>query len=285
MKLRDMLFAVALSVAYSSVSSALAAETPTATGKIGLSMDDGNGERLYRASSFFAGDDTSISHSNDLGFVEGSISPSPLALVSARAESYIDEPNTYVTGSAEFKYYLQVTGQGEAVVPVAMRAFMEYGAAGGNSGSSAGLYIHRLGQPTPVYFAEGGAFGNSVPPFFGPEYTVGYGSRNIDTILNLTANQIYQVRMIAVANAERHPVDGDGGSYGWANVDPNFTIVGRNSGYVLEFSPGVANTPFDLAAAVPEPATWAMLLLGFFGLGGAFRWRNGQGRLRLAGEA
>ena len=277
MKLRDMLFAVAISVAFSSVSSALAAETPTATGKIGLSMDDGNGERLYRASSFFAGDDTSISHSNDLGFVEGSISASPLALVSARAASYIDEPNTNVGGSADLKYYLQVTGEGEAVVPVAMRAFMEYGAAGGNSSGSAALHIYRLGQPTPEFIAEGGAYGLSVPPFLGEgEYTVGYGFRNIDTILNLTANQIYQVRMIAVANAERHPVDGDGGSYGWANVDPNFTIVGRNSGYVLEFSPGVANTPFDLAAAVPEPATWAMLLLGFFGLGGAFRWLAGE---------
>jgi hypothetical protein len=37
--------------------------------------------------------------------------------------------------------------------------------------------------------------------------------------------------------------------------------------YSLEFSPGVGNSAIS---GVPEPSTWAMMLLGFAGLGFAF---------------
>lgn len=46
--------------------------------------------------------------------------------------------------------------------------------------------------------------------------------------------------------------------------------VGGNFAFGGTLSPGVA---------VPEPATWAMMLLGFFGLGGALRARKAAGAL------
>jgi hypothetical protein len=47
-------------------------------------------------------------------------------------------------------------------------------------------------------------------------------------------------------------------------VDPLF-IISPNyaSTYSLEFSPGVQN---GVVAGVPEPSTWAMMLLGFAGV-------------------
>lgn len=48
-------------------------------------------------------------------------------------------------------------------------------------------------------------------------------------------------------------------------VDPVFTIASPNSDqYKLFFSSGITN---DLVAAVPEPSTWAMMILGFAGVG------------------
>jgi PEP-CTERM motif len=51
-------------------------------------------------------------------------------------------------------------------------------------------------------------------------------------------------------------------------IDPAF--LAANPGYTLVFSPG-----FVVSPSVPEPSTWAMLLVGFAGLGYA-GWRRGR---------
>jgi hypothetical protein len=50
---------------------------------------------------------------------------------------------------------------------------------------------------------------------------------------------------------------------GSAWVDPFFDAPG---GYTIITSDGIGNLPL-LASPVPEPSTWAMLLLGFTGVG------------------
>lgn len=45
---------------------------------------------------------------------------------------------------------------------------------------------------------------------------------------------------------------------------------------------GVTNYNFEVAAAVPEPSTWAVLILGFGVVGGAMRARRTSTRLRYA---
>jgi hypothetical protein len=47
------------------------------------------------------------------------------------------------------------------------------------------------------------------------------------------------------------------------------------------FSPGIFGPNFDVGAvgaAIPEPSTWAMMLIGFAGLGYAALRRNKKGR-------
>jgi hypothetical protein len=67
---------------------------------------------------------------------------------------------------------------------------------------------------------------------------------------------------------------GFGGGPYTATIDPLVTIDANSvaQGYSLELSPNV--TQGSLASSAPEPGTWAMALLGFAGLGFAYRARR-----------
>ncbi len=63
-----------------------------------------------------------------------------------------------------------------------------------------------------------------------------------------------------------------------ASVDPFIQIdpafLRTHPGYSLELSPGVLNTPPAGGGGVPEPASWALMLTGFAGMGAALRARR-----------
>ena len=66
-----------------------------------------------------------------------------------------------------------------------------------------------------------------------------------------------------------------GGTGRFEDASGTFTGIGTNDGRTrptavsLEFN-GMIDAP-----AVPEPVSWALMLLGFAGIGGALRWRRG----------
>lgn len=63
-----------------------------------------------------------------------------------------------------------------------------------------------------------------------------------------------------------------------ANADPMFSIdptfLSDNPDFSLEFSAGIVNTLGVPPGGVPEPATWAMMLVGFAGIGWTLRRRG-----------
>jgi len=89
----------------------------------------------------------------------------------------------------------------------------------------------------------------------GPVSTFSGGFNLKDVPVSIVTDTIYQVEMSASLE----------GGYAFgatsATLDPMFNVP---VGYQLELSPGVNN-------GVPEPAAWAMMLFGFFGIGDMIR--------------
>jgi hypothetical protein len=73
---------------------------------------------------------------------------------------------------------------------------------------------------------------------------------------------------------------------GWEQFFYSFTAT--NAATVLTFASGEQNAfgpaldNVAISAAVPEPATWAMLIAGFAGIGGSMRRRRSAGGLATA---
>ena len=69
---------------------------------------------------------------------------------------------------------------------------------------------------------------------------------------------------------------------------PFYSVNGANNFYIQDYATignGVAAFSIDGAdatAAVPEPASWALMMLGFGGVGCAVRRRNATTRVRFA---
>ena len=82
----------------------------------------------------------------------------------------------------------------------------------------------------------------------------------------LTTNEVYEVRLAVSLNLSLLGNEGGGGQTMSAYVDPTFQFADSAdaSTYSLVFSEGIGNSP---GGAVPEPSTWAMMLLGFAGMG------------------
>lgn len=101
-------------------------------------------------------------------------------------------------------------------------------------------------------------------------------SFNLDGYYTLYTNVVYNVSLFAEASDLLTPCSGDCFSTqtSTASVDPYFAIdPSVASLYSLQFSSGIQDTLTD---AVPEPSTWAMMILGFAGVGFmAYRRKSG----------
>jgi len=78
-----------------------------------------------------------------------------------------------------------------------------------------------------------------------------------------TPGEEYFVNMIVSVGASSQGYDAEP-AIAKALVDPIITLDTTSPGYSIDYSAGITQ---GIAGAVPEPSTWAMLLLGFAGLG------------------
>ncbi len=94
----------------------------------------------------------------------------------------------------------------------------------------------------------------------------GYGGS-----LTIVPGQEYEVDM--EAHAEVHATTGGASAAidPYFFIDPTFQFA---NDFQLNFSDGITNSP---VAAVPEPSTWVMMILGFCGLGFLARRRRERG--------
>ncbi len=88
--------------------------------------------------------------------------------------------------------------------------------------------------------------------------------------VTVNANEAYQIRLYASGGT----FDANSSFNAWA--DPTITFdpdYAAPQGATFAFSPGIPVARVD-AGGVPEPATWAMMLMGFGGLGAMLRRRR-----------
>lgn len=115
------------------------------------------------------------------------------------------------------------------------------------------INVNAKGYTTP---GAGGADYFAVQTTVNPGFTFPVvatptsGAWTVSGEYGFSANVVYRVLL---------QVEAEGGGYSY--IDPTFAIdPAYSNDYVLKFSAGVVN-------GVPEPSTWAMMLVGFVGLG------------------
>jgi hypothetical protein len=94
-------------------------------------------------------------------------------------------------------------------------------------------------------------------------------SFNRSQTLNLMTDTGYVINLTVAAGAVNIEGPAPFSGSASAKIDPYFALdasVPDPNAYTLVFSDGIINSPDNIGSA-PEPSTWAMLLLGFIGLG------------------
>jgi hypothetical protein len=184
-----------------------------------------------------------------------------LAVPTLGVSGSVDGPASAVSDSnLQLSYQFEVLGTLSGLVPVAVSAF--------GLANSTGAFVPLL-QASLHITGNAGDIINQA--------TNGAGSWTVNGSYQFQANQLYTVLMGVTGVAE---TGGAGGASTYsATVDPMFDIVDPNfiGLYTLEFSPGILN-----ASAAPEPSTWAMMILGFAGIGAMTYHRRKSAMLSLA---
>jgi hypothetical protein len=161
---------------------------------------------------------------------------------------------SYTNGDAQLRYSLEIVGPGE-------------------SGTTIPVFVQAYGSATASFGSARVAFWFDGNSYFQAETFGGFDSFSVASTFQMLVNTQYTVILDADTQAvsgfqDGVPIQG----FGHAFVDPVFTIDPSVAGlYSLQLSPGVANA---LPSAVPEPSTWAMMLVGVVGLGFAGYRRN-----------
>ena len=196
-------------------------------------------------------DEQSIISSN----ASGSISLSPYLKATAHV-SNANNPYGVLLGLAvatdELDYQIEIVPTNDAQIGVTIPVHM----AGEATSTIAGVD----GDPGDP-LGEANSFTSlSISSPFIDYYSIDEnGSYFISQNLSLPVGQILTVSMAAQAYVAQAT---DTISVA---IDPVFTLLAPyDNEYTILFSPGILNT-----AAVPEPSTWAMMLIGFAGLGWA----------------
>lgn len=171
--------------------------------------------------------------------------------------------NDFAQAQTQLSYQFEVVGPADMIVPLSVMADLNAsGSLPDNATSSssfdAAAALMISGQDVSLDWS---ACANSA-------ITSCIGDAPVNQVFDLHANTAYTVTETTLASAE------EGGS-ATAFADPYFFLSANFSaehpGYSVVVSPGVANAP---VAGVPEPATWAMLILGFAGVGAGVRRRR-----------
>jgi hypothetical protein len=241
-------------------SSASASPLPVATfgGGVGIDLNAGGGSLTHTGSSSFTGSVSAVVPGiggTATAQIQGTISPSPSIsaftsnsgaadLFAASAQNILD-------------YYIRIVGPNASAVPLLVNSQAAFTSSNLVFGSGS-QFVLSVDSNTIAYVGFGVA-GLEVFQHTGL-INGSFNALSITQTLTEASNKDILVHMFVSSTIAGNSVESIG-----AFLDPIFSIdpsfLGA-SNYSIETSAGIGNV-----SAVPEPSTWAMMILGFGGVG------------------
>ena len=209
-------------------------QSPDNNSVIGVTSNDG----VSRQATVTSVGTTPVDYGNAYVRATVELNPSPSIFLTAKP----DPANLNFNNAGGFlalAYYFTISGAAGAV-PVTINA-----SGGYIGGGLSDFYVFDITNPRPDPTIVSAGFSSGAGDY----------SWSVNQSFDLQTGTLYEVLMRTLVTVSNNT----GSSTAW--VDPVFTP--DLPGYTLTFSDGVSN----IASAVPEPSTWAMMLLGFCGFG------------------
>ncbi len=216
----------------------------------------------------------SVTQSSPYGYAAASAQGTPVVNAAVSTQTNID---SNIATRAGLDYYLRLNGPSfNGTIPILYRSNLGISASGpaGYGGNEASSATATFVLQSYSAYPDGTPYQNLTNQSWNLVGSTRFGSgpivknQEVSGILDLGVGNLLLAGIIADVSAQ------DGGQAS-AFADPYFvidpTFTADHTGYSLSFSPFAGNSP---VASVPEPATWALMLLGFGLIGFAMRKRS-----------
>lgn len=184
-----------------------------------------------------------------------SVSPgSPVSPPNISVTSSLSGPGQAISQAYE-EYWFGVSGPAGVSVPIIIQASGSV-TQSLTTPNSAQLY---LGTPSGTSLLASACLGTPAINCSGLGSKANFSIATPITVIS-GANYNLQMDVYAVAQIAAGQDEQSASIDPFLSIDPAFLL--DNPGFSLEFSSGIVNV-----SAVPEPSTWAMMILGFAGIG------------------